>query len=205
MGDLDRDVQAAHPVTVSVEQKRLRALDLRGEGKSYRKIADAMGIDVSYAHELVIAGLDDLLVQSTESAEQVKVLELARLDDLLDKLLIKMSLQRREMATKEGQKVSVPDPNEATVGMILKVMERRAKMLGLDAPTEIVGAGGGAIQVTNVAASEDFMNRVEKLIARLDGGETAEAVAASLRQLPAGEAPSANGHDKPSTNGAVSS
>ncbi len=196
----DKGAQAAHPMTVSVEQQRLKALDLRGEGKSYRKIADAMGIDVARAHQLVIEGLDELMTQSAESAEQVRVLEIARLDDLLDRTLIKLSLQRREMVTKDGQTVFVPDPNEKTIEAVLKIMERRARFLGLDAPQEIVGAGGGAIQVTNVAASEEFMNNIEKLLGRLNAGEAPEAVAASLRQVSAGEG-STNGHDKPSTNG----
>ena len=205
MGDLTRDAQEAHPLTVSVEANKMKALDLRGEGKSYAKIADALGISKTRAHELVLEGLDELMVQSAESAEQVRILELGRLDDMLDRMLVKLSLQRREMATKDGQKVFVPDPQERTVEGVLKIMERRAKLLGLDAPLEIVGAGGGPVQVSNVAASEEFIGRVEKLIARLDGGETPEAVAASLRQISAGDvtAPSANGHDKPSTNGAA--
>lgn len=179
MADLDRDVQAAHPLTVSVESNRLKALDLRGEGKSYRKIADALGIAVSRAHELVVEGLDELMVQSAESAEQVRALELVRLDDLLDRLIVKLSLQRKEFTAKDGQKVQAPDPQERTVEMILKVMERRAKMLGLDAPQEIVGAVG--LQVSNVQASEEFIGKVEGLIKRLEAGEKPEDVAASIR------------------------
>jgi len=186
-------------MTVSVEQQRMKALDLRGEGKSYRKIADALGIDVHRAHTLVIEALDELMVQSTESAEQVKVLELQRLDDLLDRLLMKMALQRREMLTANGQKVQVPNPDENTVAAILKVMERRAKMLGLDAPQEIVGAGGGPVQISNVSAGEEFIARVEKLVERLNGGESPDAVAESLRvtataTIVAEESPSPNGN-----------
>ena len=104
MGDLTRDAQEAHPLTVSVEANKMKALDLRGEGKSYAKIADALGISKTRAHELVLEGLDELMVQSAESAEQVRILELGRLDDMLDRMLVKLSLQRREMATKDGQK-----------------------------------------------------------------------------------------------------
>lgn len=200
--------QAAHPVSVSVEQLRMKALDLRGEGKSYRKVADALGISVAYAHELVIAGLDELMVQSTESAEQVKVLELQRLDDLLDRLLMKMALQRREMVTANGQKVQVPNPDENTVAAILKVMERRAKMLGLDAPTEISGAGGGPIQVANVGAGDELLARVDKLVERLNAGESPEAVAASIRAsatVVEEEAKDVVIQDHPSSNGVAPS
>lgn len=186
-------------MTVTVEQQRMKALDLRGEGKSYRKIADALGIDVHRAHTLVIEALDELMVQSTESAEQVKVLELQRLDDLLDRLLMKMALQRREMVTASGQKVQVPNPDENTVSAILKVMERRARMLGLDAPQEIGGPGGGPIQVANVGAGDALLAMVDKLVERLNGGESAEAVAESLRitataTVVAEEPPSTNGN-----------
>ena len=193
MGELDRGVQAAHPLDVRTEEHRLRALELRGEGKSYRKIADALGIDVHRAHDLVTEGLDQLIVQSAETAEQVRVLELGRLDDLLDRLVIKLSLQRKAMATADGKSVNVPDPEERTVDAILRVMERRAKLLGLDAPQEIVGAGGGPLQISNVTASEEFLGRVEKLVARLAAGETPDAVAASLKPVEPEAVPSTNG------------
>lgn len=199
---MDLSQQEAHPLSVLVEANKLKALDLRGEGKSYAKIAAALGISKTRAHELVLEGLDELIVQSAESAEQVRVLELGRLDDLLDRLVIKLSLQRKSMLTADGQRVNVPNPEERTVEAILRVMERRAKLLGLDAPQEIVGAGGGPIQISNAQAGEEFIARVEKLAARLAGGESPEAVAASLRVLPAPEEESGNGQDHPSTNGA---
>lgn len=178
---------------VSVEQNKLKALDLRGEGKSYAKIADALGISKTRAHELVLEGLDELIVQSAESAEQVRTLELGRLDDLLDRLVVKLSLQRREVQAKSGLMVMVPDPNERTVDAILRVMERRAKLLGLDAPQEIVGAGGGPIQIANASASEEFLARVEKLVARVSAGESPEQVAQSLKPVVVEPEPSTNG------------
>ena len=117
------------------------------------------------------------------------------------KLAAKLERQREEVTAPDGVTSFVPAPDEATVTAMLRVMERRAKLLGLDAPQELVGAGGGPIQVSNVDAGQALLDSVEKLITRLQGGESADAVAASLRSLPAAEPASTNGHS--STNGAA--
>jgi hypothetical protein len=70
------------------------------------------------------------------------------------------------------------------------------QILGQQDKYEHTGPDGGPIQVSNVAAGEEFMGRVEKLIARLDAGETAEQVALSIR------ATATVVEEKVSTNGA---
>lgn len=181
MGDLGVREQAAHPLAVEVEQRRLKALELRAQGRPYRAIAVDMGISRARAYELVREALDDITQQSKETAEQVREIELDRLDDLHERLTMKLRLQRRKVMNKDNVEVMVPDPSEKTVDSLLRVAEHRARLLGIYAPTEIVGAGGGAIQVSNVAASEEFMGKVEKMIARLEAGESPEQVAASIR------------------------
>ena len=175
---------AATPLHVRTEEKRATALGLRSAGATYREIAAQMDVTLSYAYALVMDGLADIRQDARESAEETKEIELGRLDRLY--------LRFRKKLDGQGD-----NPDEATGLQLLRIMERRAKLLGLDAPQEIVGAGGGPLQVSNVTASEEFIDRVEKLVARLGAGESPEAVAASLR------APvDTDGAGHPSTNGA---
>ena len=71
-----------------------------------------------------------------EPADEVRTLEVERLDSLLNGLW-----QRRH----------VPEITDR----ILRIMERRAKLLGLDAPTrtEVTGKDGGAIEVDDARES----------------------------------------------------
>jgi hypothetical protein len=183
---------------VLTTEKRVVALKLRASGRTYREIAAEMGQTLSYAYQLVHDGLAEIRTAATEDSDEARAIEVTRLDALTVSLTAKLQRQQREVTAPDGVQSFVPDPDEATISALLRVMERRAKLLGLDAPQEIVGAGGGPIQVSNVAAGEEFMGRVEKMIARLEAGEKPEDVAASIRAT-ATVVPAEAG--QPSTNG----
>jgi len=94
--------------------RQTEALRLRQSGSTFAKIAAALGYsDPSGARNAVLAALRDNV---TEANAEMWSLELARLD----------ALQEALWAKALGGDVS-------TVDRVLKLMERRAKMLGLDA------------------------------------------------------------------------
>src|SRR5262245_38435566 len=105
---------------VNSKAKQKRALQLRMESYSYQEIADIMGIARSHAHKLVKLATDSLNGECKELAEGVLTTDLLRMD-----ALIKAHWTR---ATKGG------DTDAAA--FVLRVIDRRAKMLGLDAPTK---------------------------------------------------------------------
>lgn len=140
-----------------------------------------MDVTLSYAYELVLKGLEDLRTTATETADETRAIELDRLDMLTAKLTKKLNRQRIEITRGDGTTEIVENPDEETIKTMLKIQERRARLLGLDAPQEIVGAGGGPIQVANVGAGDELLARVDKLVERLNAGESPEAVAASIR------------------------
>jgi len=120
-----RDTRAAE-----TQERRRRALTLRRDGLSYDAIARKMGVSVSVAHAYVHDAIRDI---PAPEAEATRTIELERLDRLQAGLWAR--------ATKGDPKA---------VGAVLRVMDRRAKLLGLDAPqkTEITGPDGGPVQVT---------------------------------------------------------
>lgn len=103
-----------------------QALDLRRAGHSYAQISQKLGISRSSAHQLVHEGLDDARQQITASADELRMEELARLDGMLAKIYPKAA--RGDMAAADR---------------VLKIGERRARLLGLDAPVRTALQGGG--------------------------------------------------------------
>lgn len=123
-------------------------LRMRKVGATYAEIAraaiDRFGADAlpggwcdRYAHKDVKRELDKLHNEIGENAVEVLELELQRLDDLLKGL---WPLAARS------------NPDTKAVDRVLKIMERRARLLGLDAPDrhEVTGEDGGAIKITEV-------------------------------------------------------
>ncbi len=105
----------------AVEKQRL-ALELRKAGVSFPQIAAQLGYkSVSGAFDAVDSAIKRLL---QEPAEEVRKLEVARLDHMLS--AVWPSVQRGD---------------ERAVEMALKIMARRAKLLGLDAPKAVELSG----------------------------------------------------------------
>lgn len=102
---------------VRTEQQALldtEALRLRSSGMTYREIAERQVTDVSTAHRRVARALEAVPYEAVEHHRQV---EMERLDNLT------AALWPSAMAG-----------NVRAVEMVLKTMDRRAALLGLDAP-----------------------------------------------------------------------
>ena len=111
-------------------EREVACLELRKAGLSYRAIAARLNIGKSSAHRAVTRALRKLNEKSTEETDEYRRLQSERLDDLLENLW--------------------PNRHKPQyVDRILRVLERRAKLYGLDAPTksEIAVAGGGPLEI----------------------------------------------------------
>lgn len=97
-----------------------RVLECRMSGMSYRAIAKELGIARSTVQRYMNQYLIEIKARILETADQVVTLELTRLDELHNAYWA--SALRGDL-------------NAAV--MVLKVMERRSKYLGLDAPDAV--------------------------------------------------------------------
>ena len=96
------------------------AISLRRAGQSFAQIGQTLGITKQSAHNLVKTALDRLADETREITEQWRALEADRLDCL------QMAAWDKAM---EGHLPSVD--------RVLKIMERRAKLLALDQPIKV--------------------------------------------------------------------
>lgn len=97
--------------------RKQAAYDLRLRGKSYRAIADELGISVGTSHRWVQEVLDSIVLPTVEAIRKQEIDRLMRYLDKLD--------QRIE------------DGDDKAISIALKVSERLSRMLGVDMPTQI--------------------------------------------------------------------
>ena len=116
--------------SVESHDRQLKALELRKAGISYQAIADTLGYNSPQAAwKAVNAALKKTL---QEPSDEVRKLEMERLDAMLSAIWA---------SVKQGQYKA----NEVA----LRLMERRAKLLGLDAPVKTdLTSNGQTIHVT---------------------------------------------------------
>ncbi|APZ43848.1 hypothetical protein [Acidihalobacter ferrooxydans] len=107
-------------VTLQTHMRRKEAVKLRLAGLSYRQIGDRLGISHVAALNHVRAVLDELRSETAETAEQIRRIELERLD-CATALAMRM-IDRGELAG---------------IDRLIKIQERRARLLGLDAAERV--------------------------------------------------------------------
>lgn len=121
---------ATSPRSLVALQRQQQAVELRRSGRSYREIAHANGIGVTTAHRLISGAMAEARSAVAEDVVELRALELSRLDGLMVALWPK---------ARQG--------DLGAVDRVLRIMERRARLLGLDAPVKVAR--------TNAAGDED--------------------------------------------------
>lgn len=96
-----------------------RALDLRKRGYTFAEIGKQLGITMQGAHLAVHRALDKIASLGAEEARDLRRIELERLDRL-----------QKALAPKANK------GNAESARALLRVMDRRARLLGLDAPVK---------------------------------------------------------------------
>jgi hypothetical protein len=129
------------PPSMAAAEKRRAALLARQKGYSWDEVARVVGYaGRGAAHQAAMQALKDI---PKEAAEEVLRLELERLDEL--QLALRLKLDEK--------------PSTFLVDSILRVMERRSKLLGLDAPIAI------RTEVVTVDAVDAEIQRLEAEVA----------------------------------------
>jgi hypothetical protein len=121
-------LHTTHPDRAANLERAWQALELRKQRKSYRAIAAELGCSLSTAHGYVKEALDELRKGNTENAQELCDIEVQKLDAIEEALSRRFETADNQAAAK-------------LAGMIIKTMESRRKLLGLDAPQKIATTG----------------------------------------------------------------
>lgn len=149
----------AAPSMIAAAKKGNEAVELRLAGMTYHAIAQQLGYhDESGAYRAIMRTLTRTV---PEGLEQVRQMEVRRLDAIF-----------------RGQYVAAVRGDRLAVDRCLKIMERRAALLGLDAP----------IRIQQMVITEE---QLDEAIERIE----AEATALEARSWADGEGPSPWGED----------
>ena len=139
------------------------AMRLRSQGWSYQKIADNVGVSKTAAYKRVQRALAAI---PFEAVEEYRRIEVSRLDQVLEVALAKAL-----------------DPNDKAamfaIDRVLTIMDRRAKLLGLDAPTKNISITMDALDMEISRLSAELGVNGHELTARVlseisDCGDTPE-------------------------------
>jgi hypothetical protein len=98
---------------------KIKAYEMRLKGMSYRQIAQELGITFPTAHSYVKEVMNELNKYSLELIETYRDMELTRLD-----------------AAQNAIYKKVLKGDDRAITTMLKIQERRARVLGLDAPVK---------------------------------------------------------------------
>lgn len=112
--------------TANILEREKKALELRRQGYSYRAIGEQTGVSHVQSMHDVAQALTYIRDDVAKDAANLRDLEVARLDHMLLKLN-----DRLEIGSFDAME------------MALKIMTRRAKLLGLDAPERTDMTSGG--------------------------------------------------------------
>jgi hypothetical protein len=125
--------------TLDQAERDNEAARLRSRGLGYRTIAAKLDVAVSTAYTMVKRGFTDA---AGEASETTLKLELAKLDNAEQAVLA--VLEARHVTVSNGKVIYLGDepllddaPVLAAVDRLVRIAERRARLLGLDAATKI--------------------------------------------------------------------
>ena len=152
---MGRNKQQSKPERASSLERAAKALVLRKQGLGFEAIGEALGCSTPYAYKIVRQALQSII---QEPAEDVRTLELERLDTMQHAMMQVLGEKHilvssggtvsAEVLDEDGKPVEDEEGNRkrirlfdngpkfAAVTALLKIAERRAKLLGLDMPTK---------------------------------------------------------------------
>lgn len=136
-----RPTHATSPTRVRSTMRKAKALELRAEGLTWDEVAKQSGYKSPQAAQLSVRNALEATLK--EPADHLRLIE----------------LQRLEMLQKTWFPKAVEGDRDAAA-VVLKISERRSKLMGLDAPTQIQAIPPG---MSREEAEAIVMKRLEGL------------------------------------------
>lgn len=123
-----------------IAQRRGEALALLARGCTYEMIANQLGYyDRAAAQRDCSVALKNLPAPNVEQLRQSHIEKLARLEAMLS---VPLGSTKKDKNGRPTNELAAPELDIKRVHGVLKVMERVARLCGLDAPTRLEHSGG---------------------------------------------------------------
>jgi predicted transcriptional regulator len=135
----------SNPKSPARTERAARAFALRKAGLSYRDIGAELGVSHVIVYRDVQAAIKAFIDEAREHHTQIMAIEAARLDDLQ-----RVMWEQAAMGDRRA------------VDTVLKIMERRAKLLGLDTPVATKAVNVTLTPDELKAMSDDELQRLIK-------------------------------------------
>ena len=129
-----------------------KAIELRLKGRDYHRIGVLLGCTTGDAREFVREAIEVLEESEIQAVTEITILELARLDFMVGRLLKRIEFNEEDNKAYE---------------LVLKVQARRAAYLGLDRQKERIEVTAGALPDSEIRA------RASALLAKKSGRDGA--------------------------------
>ncbi len=120
-----RPTKLTKPKDAELAERRATVLNMRKSGATIKQIADKLGVSDGTVHNDLVVTLKQLQERTIELGDSLRELELARLDSAL----IAIAKQ-------------VQDGHLGAVDRMVKIVELRAKLLGLTLQRTDITSGG---------------------------------------------------------------
>lgn len=137
---------ASRAKQASVAERRSKLIKMRLAGHSFDECAAKLGYSSrSAATRDFTRAFEQVAIEQRASVEVYREVELAKLDDLTIKAT-RILLGRHYVVTQAGKLVEDPEtglpllddgPTLQAIDRLLKIQDRRAKLLGLDSPQKV--------------------------------------------------------------------
>ncbi len=136
------------PQDTVIELRQAEALKLRVRGKTFREIGRLLGVSGCQAHNDVQAALAEYRDETADNVALERSVQLRRIDTAI---VVATNILEGRLPTGDEVRTSEPDAEAEDIAdalsaleeiklkaidRIVKLEERRAKLLGLDAPTK---------------------------------------------------------------------
>lgn len=128
----------------SSQDRRYQAVLMRRDGMSLQDIGDKLGVTPQMVSGYISQSLKELQSQSLDAISEERTLDLLRIDESLSD--VEACIRALRVDAKQGEREA-----SATIARLLdtrcKLIDRRAKLLGTDAPakSEVTGKDGAPL------------------------------------------------------------
>jgi hypothetical protein len=169
---VDQEEPVPRHRSIADRERDNQAVELRRRGLSHRQIAAQMGYkSPSSAYDAIERALAE---SSREAHDEVRALELGRLDDM--RRICWRILASKHITVSQGRVITHPETGEIVtddmpllqaIDRLLRISERTAKLLGLDAPVR-----------AHVEVQDGLDAEIEQLITQLAGASPGREIEA---------------------------